>query len=237
MTTAAASIAWSARPGSVILNARVLGARTIKSPPARINGLVPQIIDLPRMPASLYLILCLPFALAAVLVALPKGGSRALVAWVAGLAPLAGLGVMGAVTPAIMAGDVLREGHAWIAEIGLDFALRMDGLAWVFCLLILGIGALVVLYAHHYLSAKDSPRRFFCYLLLFMGAMLGIVLAGNLLLLVVFWELNHLVPADRVLVAAPGCAPGRADGAYDHRAWRVGAAWRGAGDRAHGRQL
>jgi len=89
-------------------------------------------------------------------------------------------------------GRVVRGGHAWIPEAGLDFALRMDGLAWMFCLLILAIGALVVLYARYYLSAQDSARRFYSYLLAFMGAMLGIVLAGNLLLMVVFWELTSI---------------------------------------------
>jgi len=140
----------------------------------------------------LHLILSLPFVLAGVLLALPKGTSRAMVAWLAALAPVAGLAMLGWVTPEITSGQVLHDGYSWIPEAGLDFALRMDGLAWMFCLLILGIGALVVLYAHHYLSPKDSPRRFFCYLLLFMGAMLGIVLAGNLLLMVVFWELTSI---------------------------------------------
>jgi len=65
------------------------------------------------------------------------------------------------VTPAITSGLVLRDGHAWIPEAGLDFALRMDSLAWMFCLLILGIGALVVLYAHHYLAPKDKPAPVF----------------------------------------------------------------------------
>ncbi len=64
----------------------------------------------------------------------------------------------------------------------------MDGLAWLFALLITAIGALVVLYAAYYLSPDDPSPRFFRFLLLFMGAMLGLVLADNLLLMVVFWE-------------------------------------------------
>src|SRR5690606_763719 len=58
--------------------------------------------------------------------------------------------------------------------------------------LVLGIGALIVLYAHYYLAEEDSASRFFGYLMLFMGAMLGVVLAHNLLLLVVFWELTSI---------------------------------------------
>ena len=113
-------------------------------------------------------------------------------AWVAGLTALAVL--IGALlaAPAMFAGEVLRASLPWLPSLGLDFGLRMDGLAWLFVLLIGGIGALVVLYAAFYLDPADPSPRFFCLLLLFMGSMLGLVLAGNLLLLVVFWELTSL---------------------------------------------
>ena len=68
----------------------------------------------------------------------------------------------------------------------------MDGFAWIFAALIMGIGLLVVLYARYYLSPKDPAPRFYCCLLAFMGAMTGIVVAGNLILLIVFWELTSL---------------------------------------------
>ena len=68
----------------------------------------------------------------------------------------------------------------------------MDGFAWLFSVLITGIGFLVVLYARYYLSPDDPVPRFFSFLLAFMGAMLGIVLSGNLILLVFFWELTSL---------------------------------------------
>src|SRR5690606_5310321 len=64
--------------------------------------------------------------------------------------------------------------------------------AWMFAVLVLGIGGLVVMYAHYYLGPEEKARRFFGYLLLFMGSMLGVVLAGNLLLMVVFWELTSI---------------------------------------------
>ena len=68
----------------------------------------------------------------------------------------------------------------------------MDGLAFAFALLVAVIGALVVLYAAYYLAPEDPPGRFFATLLAFMAAMLGVVLAGNLIVLVVFWELTSL---------------------------------------------
>jgi len=139
----------------------------------------------------LELLLALPFVLA-LAVALSANASRRTSAWLAGLVPLLGLGVLGLLAGDVFDGSILRAQYAWIPEAGLDFSLRMDGLAWTFALMVLGIGGLVVLYGHYYLSAKDSPRRFFTYLLLFMGAMLGMVIAGNLLLLAVFWELTSI---------------------------------------------
>ena len=68
----------------------------------------------------------------------------------------------------------------------------MDGLAWLFVLLMHGIGLLVVLYARYYMSPEDPVPRFFSFLLAFMGSMLGVVLSGNLIQLVVFWELTSL---------------------------------------------
>jgi multicomponent K+:H+ antiporter subunit A len=68
----------------------------------------------------------------------------------------------------------------------------MDGLAWIFVMLALAIGLLVTLYARYYMSPKDPVPRFFSFLLAFMGAMLGVVLSGNLIQLVVFWELTSL---------------------------------------------
>jgi len=143
------------------------------------------------MTSVLPLLLALPFLMAA-LIALHARLSRTAAAWLAGAAPLLGLALLGAMTPAVLDGAVLRQSWPWLPQIGLDLTLRLDGLAWMFAGLVLGIGALVVLYAHYYLSAQDSARRFYSCLLLFMGAMLGMVLSGNLLLLMVFWELTSI---------------------------------------------
>ncbi len=89
-------------------------------------------------------------------------------------------------------GQTLLAGWDWQPHIGLRFSLRLDRLAFLFCLLILGIGLLVVLYASYYLSDGDPIGRFLAFLLLFAGAMLGVVLSENILLMVVFWELTSL---------------------------------------------
>ncbi|WP_223869382.1 Na+/H+ antiporter subunit A [Paenibacillus sabuli] len=81
----------------------------------------------------------------------------------------------------------------WIPALDISFALVLDGLSLLFALLITGIGALVVLYSISYLSRdKEAIHRFYVYLLLFMGAMLGVVLSDNLIVLYGFWELTSL---------------------------------------------
>ena len=92
----------------------------------------------------------------------------------------------------VFAGETLHSTLSWIPSLDLSLAFRLDGLALLFAILVLGIGLLVILYARYYLSAKEKAGRFYAYLLLFMGAMLGVVTSDNLLLLVVFWELTSL---------------------------------------------
>ncbi|WP_202843281.1 monovalent cation/H+ antiporter subunit A [Luteimonas saliphila] len=139
----------------------------------------------------LILLLALPFV-AVLAIALARNASRRTIAWLAAAAPLLGLGVLAWFTPAVMDGAIPAWSLPWIPQAGLALSLRLDGLAWMFAGLVLGIGVLIVMYARYYLSEADSSPRFFGYLLLFMGAMLGMVLAGNLLLLVVFWELTSI---------------------------------------------
>ena len=93
---------------------------------------------------------------------------------------------------ALLAGQTLQFVQQWVPLLGLQLHIRIDGLAFLFALLILGIGLLIILYARYYLSERDSMPRFYAYLMLFMTAMLGIVLSGNLLQLWLFWELTSI---------------------------------------------
>ncbi|HQZ11979.1 MAG TPA: monovalent cation/H+ antiporter subunit A [Devosia sp.] len=92
----------------------------------------------------------------------------------------------------VAAQGVLRYELQWLPQLGLNLVIRMDGLSWLFMAMISGIGGLVVLYARYYMSPKDPVPRFFSLLLAFMGAMLGMVLSGNLIQLVLFWELTSM---------------------------------------------
>jgi len=110
----------------------------------------------------------------------------------AAVAPFAVLVMLLHHLSAVLAGNVLHYHLPWLSELGLDLSLRLDGLSMMFGLLISGIGLLVILYARYYLSDRDSLGKLYSVLQLFMMAMLGIVMADNILLLVVFWEVTSL---------------------------------------------
>jgi multicomponent K+:H+ antiporter subunit A len=137
------------------------------------------------------LIVLLPF-LGSLIAAFLPSHARDIASWLAGLVALACVLLGASVFPAVADDEVLRLTLPWYPQLGLDFSLRMDGFAWLFAMLIALMGALVVLYARYYMSSADPVPRFFSFLLGFMGAMLGIVLSGNLVQLVVFWELTSL---------------------------------------------
>lgn len=80
----------------------------------------------------------------------------------------------------------------WIPSFGVELAFRLDGLSLLFLLLVSGIGVLISIYAGGYLHGHAQLGRFFAYLYFFMGAMLGVVSADNLIALFVFWELTSL---------------------------------------------
>ncbi|TGG95022.1 monovalent cation/H+ antiporter subunit A [Natronospirillum operosum] len=139
----------------------------------------------------LALIILLPFIGVLLPVWFHRHG-RTACAWATALPPALGLVLLFSQAPAVLAGEVRRFSLNWIPELGLNLAFRLDGLSFLFCLLILAIGLLVILYGRYYLSSDDPMGKFFALLLLFMGAMLGVVTANNLLLLVLFWEATSL---------------------------------------------
>jgi len=140
---------------------------------------------------SLILILALPFA-GSLCAALLPSNARNAEAWLAGLTALACVVLVAGLYPQVAEGGVIRADLAWAPALGLQFTLRMDGYAWLFALIVSGMGALVVLYARYYMSPEDPVPRFFSFFQAFMAAMLGVVLSGNLIQLVLFWEMTSL---------------------------------------------
>ena len=101
---------------------------------------------------------------------------RSLCASMTMLAPVLGMILLWQQASAVFAGETIVQTWRWLDVLGLHISFRLDGLSFLFALMILGIGLLVILYARYYLAKKDPMGRFFAYLLLFMSAMLGVVL-------------------------------------------------------------
>ena len=140
---------------------------------------------------SLIVLLLLPFIGSCLAAVLPHN-ARNSESLLAGLIALVGTIQVAMLYPQIAHGGVIREEFMWLPSLGLNFVLRMDGFAWLFSILVLAIGTLVSLYARYYMSPEDPVPRFFSFFLAFMGAMLGLVLSGNLIQIVFFWELTSL---------------------------------------------
>jgi len=151
---------------------------------------VPPIQE-PLVKLLLILLISLPFVGSAVAALLPANARNA-EAWLTAGVAIAEIVLLATCYDAMANREVLRIELEWLPEAGLNFVLRVDGFAWLFAALIAGIGLLVVLYARYYLSPSDPVPRFFSFLLAFMGSMLGIVLSGNLIQLIFFWELTSL---------------------------------------------
>lgn len=95
---------------------------------------------------------------------------------------------------AAQGGTGLAQVLPWIPELKIELAFRMDALAWVMSLLVLGVGALVLVYCARYFKDKDDYLGGFgAQLLAFAGVMFGLVTADDLLLMFIFWELTTVL--------------------------------------------
>ena len=81
---------------------------------------------------------------------------------------------------------------AWVPGLELSLSFRADGFSLFFALLVAVMGVLVMIYAASYLGPKERHGRFYGFLLLFGGAMLGFVLSDNLIAMFAFWELTSV---------------------------------------------
>ncbi|MFG6081439.1 monovalent cation/H+ antiporter subunit A [Paracoccus litorisediminis] len=140
----------------------------------------------------LLLLVLTPFVSAALAATLPVG-SRNAETWLAGLTMAVVLGVLAVLYPAVDEGGTITSKLEWASSVGLDLSFRMDGFSWLFMVLVAGIGMLVLVYARYYMAADDPVPRLYSCLLAFAGAMSGLLLSGNIIMLVVFWELTSIV--------------------------------------------
>lgn len=107
------------------------------------------------------------------------------------LAPLAAVVWALSHTATVLDGGAVTQVVPWIAGLGMDLAFSLGALQWLMTLVVAGIGVLVMTYCAWYF-ADDSPglAAFTAHFTSFVGAMLGLVLADDLMLIFVFWELT-----------------------------------------------
>lgn len=132
----------------------------------------------------------------AVLGGVVLASSRRLGRWgfaLGGLAPAATFAWLIARAPGILDGDPVLVEQPWVETLGLSLDLRIDGFGLLMGGIVSGIGVLIFLYGWHYLSGSDSAGRIAGLLTLFAGAMTVVVLADNVFLLFVGWELTSIV--------------------------------------------
>lgn len=113
--------------------------------------------------------------------------------WVAAAVPAGWFAWFASRIGTIAAGDVIApEPVSWVASLGITLAWRLDGLGLLFALMVTGVGAAICVYAGGYLGGHARFGRFMAALLTFMAAMLGLVIADDLILAFVFWELTSI---------------------------------------------
>jgi len=112
--------------------------------------------------------------------------------WVLGLLPLVVFAFFARNLPAVAHGETIRQVYEWVPAFNTPLSFYLDGLSLLFALLVTGIGTLIVVYAGGYMGHHEHLGRFFVQLLSFMGAMLGLVLADNVIVFFIFFELTSL---------------------------------------------
>ncbi|WP_225025974.1 monovalent cation/H+ antiporter subunit A [Xinfangfangia pollutisoli] len=140
----------------------------------------------------LLILVGLPFAAAIAASTVSTTAHRA-AAWVSGILLAVGLPILATLHGPIADGQVLRASLYWVPSLGLTLTFRMDGFVWMFVALVYGIAILVLIYARYYLSKSDPVPRFYAFLMAFTGAMVSMLMSGNILMLVVFWELTSIL--------------------------------------------
>ncbi|WP_394690053.1 putative monovalent cation/H+ antiporter subunit A [Hoeflea sp.] len=142
-------------------------------------------------PGTTFIILMLPFLAALIAPWLTRRlGHNA--AWLLALAPLAIFIHFLGFSAEVANGEIVTGGFKWVPSYNVSFSWLIDGLSLTFVLLISGIGALIMLYSGGYLKGHENLGRFFSFMLLFMGAMLGLVVSDSFLMLFVFWEMTSI---------------------------------------------
>ncbi len=112
--------------------------------------------------------------------------------WLLCLFPLTSFLGLLSLAPAVFSGERLIEKYEWVNALRFNFQFDLDGLSFLFALLITGIGTLIIIYAGSYLSKDKNLPNLYAFIFIFMGAMLGMMLSDNIFVLFIFWELTSI---------------------------------------------
>jgi NADH-quinone oxidoreductase subunit L len=98
----------------------------------------------------------------------------------------------------IVVGEVLQgrsteiKGIAWTPWGGFEFGILVDSLGSLMMFVVSFVSFLIVVYSLGYMHGDPGVRRYYAEISLFIASMLGVVMANNLLLLFIAWELVGL---------------------------------------------
>ncbi|WP_321417308.1 hydrogen gas-evolving membrane-bound hydrogenase subunit E [uncultured Methanomethylovorans sp.] len=133
----------------------------------------------------------LPFVLAAVVPALEKLLKHR-IGWFASLIAFISFLLIASVIPLVMHSNPFQASVEWLPSMGVDFSIYADGLSVLFGIIITGIAVIIMSYSTAYMGHKEDLPRYYQWLLLFMGSMLGMVFSANTIMLFIFWELTSI---------------------------------------------
>ncbi len=152
------------------------------------NPLLPTVPD--SLPVSLLIaLLGLPFVAFGLLFG---SGNRSVAGWLAVLTTALGFGISLYALPAPPHTQLWETDWIQFQNLTVPLQFRLDAIGKLMLVLVHGIALLVQLYSISYMRDDARKGRYFAYLQLFIGAMLGIIVAGNLVVLYAFWELVGL---------------------------------------------
>ena len=140
---------------------------------------------------AITLAIFLPFIFAGLIPAAEKI-LKHYVGWLAAAIALVSFLLIATVLPQVIHDGPISGAVPWLPSIGLDFGLYIDGLGILIAFLASGIGVIIMSYSNGYMSHKEDLPRYYMWLLLFMGSMVGMVFSANTILLFIFWELTSV---------------------------------------------
>ncbi|WP_420642685.1 putative monovalent cation/H+ antiporter subunit A [Candidatus Leptofilum sp.] len=112
--------------------------------------------------------------------------------WVLALLPLSLFAYFLSLVGPVASGHMVVAQLSWVPSLDINLTFVVDGWGLCLALVVSGMGALVIIYASSYLKNHPAIGRFYTFILIFMASMLVLVLADNVFLMYIAWELTSL---------------------------------------------